>query len=108
MSEHPLVRLLAKPVKRVVGLMSGTSVDGVDAALVEVEGAGAHTRVKLLAFETTPISDELKARIHRLFAGDVRAVCEGSFLLGERFAEAALDVIARAGLRPRDVDLIGS
>ena len=88
--------------------MSGTSVDGIDAALVNVKGAGATTTVELLAFETVPFSAADRARVHKLFAGDVRAVCEGSFLLGERFAEAALDVIARAGMRPRDVDLIGS
>jgi anhydro-N-acetylmuramic acid kinase len=105
---HPIARLLDTRVKRVVGLMSGTSVDGVDAALVEVEGWGAETRARLLAFQTTAYSDEERAAIHKLFAGDVRAVCEGSFRLGERFATAALDVIAHAGLRPRDVDLVGS
>ncbi len=106
--QHPLVRLLAARSKRVVGLMSGTSLDGVDAALVEIDGWGAETRARLLAFQTTAYSTDERSAIHRLFTGDARAVCEGSFRLGERFATAALDVIAQAGLRPRDVDLIGS
>jgi anhydro-N-acetylmuramic acid kinase len=107
-AEHPIVRLLGQRTKRVVGLMSGTSLDGVDAALVEIEGFGPQTRARLLAFESTPYSADEREALHRLFDADTRAVCEGSFRFGERLAQAALDVIARAGLRPRDIDLIGS
>jgi anhydro-N-acetylmuramic acid kinase len=105
---HPITRLLAKEQKRVVGLMSGTSVDGIDAALVEVEGFGERTRARLLAFETRPYSAAEKAFVHGLFSADTRALCEGNFRLGALFGDAALAVIARAGLRPADCDLVGS
>lgn len=105
---HPLVALLSKPKKRVVGLMSGTSLDGIDAALIEVEGVGEASRVALRAFHTTPYDEPARARIHHLFSADTRAVCEGSFWLGEKLAAAALEVIARAGLSPKEVDLVGS
>jgi anhydro-N-acetylmuramic acid kinase len=103
---HPIARLLEQPSKRVVGLMSGTSLDGVDAALVQIDGFGESTRARLLAFEMTPFTDEERRRITAITGAS--GVCEASFFLGERFARAALEVIDKAGLRPADVDLIGS
>jgi anhydro-N-acetylmuramic acid kinase len=105
---HPITRLLGLHTKRVVGLMSGTSVDGIDAALVEIDGAGEQARARLVAFETTAYTDAERALIHGMFSAETRALCQANFQLGERFAEAALRVIASAGVSPRDVDLIGS
>ena len=51
-SGHPLVRLLGTDPKRVVGLMSGTSLDGIDAALVEIRGHGPTATLRLLRAET--------------------------------------------------------
>src|SRR6478736_3733297 len=105
MSEHPLVRLLGKPIKRVVGLMSGTSLDGVDAALVEVEGWGKETKARLIAFRTTPYTATERSAIQSLMQGGTAARwCEGNVELGERFARAAEELIAETG----PVDLIGS
>ena len=66
MSGDPLARLLALRTaspRHVVGLISGTSADGIDAALVEIEGAGDTTRARLLAFRTRPFDPALRARI---------------------------------------------
>ena len=92
----------------VVGLMSGTSADGVDGALVEITGAGADLSLDLLAWRTDHFPREERRRIHSLFDGNVADICEMNVLLAERFAEAALRVIAQAGLSPSDVHLIGS
>jgi anhydro-N-acetylmuramic acid kinase len=98
---HPLVRLIDKPTKRVVGLMSGTSVDGIDAALCDIEAYGDGARVTLVDFRTTPYSPAQREAIFALMKGDAAAICQGNFLLGEWFADAA-----RAfGVTP---DLIGS
>lgn len=105
----PWTAIASLPVRRIVGLMSGTSVDGVDAALVEVSGSGQSLRLeRIFASLTLPYTSEERLRIHALFGGHVADICEMNFLLGERFAEAALAVIAEAGLRPEDVHLIGS
>lgn len=103
MSAHPIVALLGKRKKRVVGLMSGTSVDGIDAALVDVDGFGADARVSLVDFRTTPYSREQRETIHALFAGDAAALCQGNFALGAWFADAA-----RAIAGAHAVDLVGS
>jgi anhydro-N-acetylmuramic acid kinase len=105
---HPIVRLLGAQKKRVVGLMSGTSLDGIDAALVEVDGWGAASQARLIAFESRPYTEPERELVHGLFSAGTRAVCEGSFTLGGWFADAALSVIRAAGLAPAEIDLIGS
>lgn len=110
MVQH-LLRILEKPRRLIVGLMSGTSADGVDAALVEVEGAGAGTRARLVAFTCLPYPSALKAEVLALCdaaTGRVDQVCRMNALLGEWFAAAARRVVEEAGLRMTDVDLIGS
>lgn len=103
--------LVGRDPKRVVGLISGTSADGIDAALVEIRGGGLDARLRLLAGLTLPLPEAERDELFAMFdpaTGTVDRLCRFSFRLGERFAEAALAVIAQAGLTPSDVDLIGS
>jgi anhydro-N-acetylmuramic acid kinase len=90
--------------------MSGTSVDGIDAALVSIP-AGEPRGVKLLAFETVPYPPELRAEIlalcHREAAG-VDRVCLLNVAIGECFAAAALAVMAAGGVAAEDVGFIAS
>ncbi len=86
----------------VIGLMSGTSADGVDAALVDwPAGPEAHPYT-LRAFRELPFEAELQERVHTLAAGRVPGpdvLCELAsldVLLAERFAEAAAAVVAAA------------
>lgn len=100
-----------KPVRRVVGMMSGTSVDGVDAAVVEIGGSEEAPQVRLLAFANTPYPPVVREEIFKLFqpaTSTVDKIGYMNFLLGEIYARAALDVIQKAGLTPADIDLIGS
>lgn len=63
-----LVKIANKERRMIVGLMSGTSMDGLDVALCEISGKGLETEVKLLAFDTVPYSAEIKRRISEVFA----------------------------------------
>jgi anhydro-N-acetylmuramic acid kinase len=89
-----------------IGLLSGTSVDAVEAVLCRIEGTGPEVRITLLAHVSRPFAPEFTQRV--LSANDARSLCELNFALGEHFAQAALEVISRAGHRPEDVDVIGS
>ena len=94
---------------RVVGLMSGTSADAVDAALVNIVRHGRGTRITAMGFVSTPYPRSLHQRIVDLSQrGHVSQVCHMNIYLGELFAKAALRVIRKAGYRPADIGLIGS
>lgn len=95
----------------VVGLMSGTSADGIDAAVVELDGAPPELRWKLLQHLLVPHPPELRAAIFAAFrpeTGTVDRLCELNFALGRAFGRAALAAIEAASLSPAQVDLIGS
>jgi anhydro-N-acetylmuramic acid kinase len=107
----PLARLLALralPRRRIVGLISGTSADGIDAALIEIEGAGETTRVRLLDFRTNPFDPALRARVLALGGARADELLRIHYRLGEEFAAAALDVIVPARRAGLDVHLVGS
>jgi anhydro-N-acetylmuramic acid kinase len=94
-----------------VGLMSGTSMDGVDAALVRLAGPAERPRVRLRAFDTLPCPPEVRAWIMRVAAGEwttAKDVSQLNFVLGELFAQAALRVCRAAHVSPRCVSVIGS
>lgn len=94
----------------IVGLMSGTSLDGVDAALVSIEGRSlAELRWQMLGFRTLPYSEERRDLIHAaIVAGTAESLSDLHAQLGEWFGEAVLGVCEEAGVSPGAVDLIGS
>lgn len=95
----------------VIGLMSGTSADGVDAALVDLQGAPPSLQWKLLGHIHHPYLPDIQAEVlacARAEIGDIPGLCRINFALGEVFAEAALEIIQFCGLKAEQVDLIGS
>ncbi|NJL15889.1 MAG: hypothetical protein HC938_00555 [Nitrospira sp.] len=94
---------------KVVGLMSGTSADGVDAALVSIDRRKAGIHVEMVAFHSLPYPRSLQQRIlSASISGTVSDICHLNALLGEWFADAASGVIRSAELTSKDIDLIGS
>ncbi len=102
---------VAKPSRLVVGLMSGTSLDGIDAAIVRLSGCGLATKAELVAFVGRPYDAATRGRLKELCTverSDVAAVCGMNFKLAEAFADVARQAVAEAGLSMDDIDLIVS
>ena len=101
----------ADETKFAIGLMSGTSVDGIDAALVRISGAGLSTRVGLVSFITLPFSEEVRAHILSLADGeptDMEEVCRMNMLIGELSADACEEVLKKSGIDKKDIAFVGS
>jgi len=95
----------------VAGIMSGTSADAIDVALVKITGRGWKTRHRLLAFHSMKYPARVRERILTIAAG--KAVPSGeisqlNFLLGELFAKACIAACHHAKIPPRRLQLIGS
>lgn len=91
--------------------MSGTSVDGIDACLVEISGNGIHTKTNILAFETYPYHEPTRTAIFEVCnpkTGTVDKICQLNFYLGKLFSEAARSIANKAQIPITDIDLIGS
>ncbi len=95
---------------RAIGLMSGTSADSVDAALVDVDLSRAKPRIGFLDYQSSRMPAALRKRI--IAACDlpigVDEVCQLNVELGELFARAACRLMRSYGLSSSDVDVIGS
>ncbi len=106
-SVSPIVWLPIKKQLRVAGLMSGTSADGVDAAIVDI----ADRLVELLAFDTFGYTPALRRRLFDLFDSGQTATVDLARLnvaVGEAFASALIELVERSGIDMRSIDLIGS
>ncbi len=94
---------------KVIGLISGTSTDGIDAALVEIMGKGLSSRLKLSRFETYAYPPALRSQLVRLtHDGRVEDLSRLNVYVGELFARAAIRIAKEAGLPLSRIDLIGS
>lgn len=99
-----------KPM-RVLGLMSGTSADGIDAALVEISGEPPHFEWALRGFAAIPYPRAIRAAVLRLGEGratTTQEISQLNFALGKVFADAAATACKKFGVPMSRVDLIGS
>ncbi|MFQ5823355.1 MAG: anhydro-N-acetylmuramic acid kinase, partial [bacterium] len=106
-----LRKLLTKTQKLIVGLISGTSMDGVDAALVKIRNHGLETNLELIHFVTYPYPLGLKEKLLEISTpgqGSVDEICRFNFLLGEIFSNAVMALLNDVAVKPEQVDLIGS
>src|SRR5690606_29965245 len=104
-----LRRLLDTPERTVAGLMSGTSLDGIDVAIARIGGSGRALRIEPLAFRHAPHAPGLPAVLLRnaeAATSTVRDLSQLNALLGRLFAEAVRDTMEEAGLDA--IDLVGS
>ncbi|MBI3525478.1 MAG: anhydro-N-acetylmuramic acid kinase [Betaproteobacteria bacterium] len=106
-----LYQLAGKPSRRIIGLMSGTSLDGLDVALCEVSGSGETTKVTLQNFETVIYTDDIKAEIRQVFAKqtiDFQHLALLNEWIGILHAGMILDCLGKWRVPASEVDLIAS
>ncbi len=106
-----LQNLLKKKTKLIIGLLSGTSVDGIDAVLMKVTGSGTNTKIKIIDFITHPIPSKIKSAI--LTNSDkstarIEEISQLNVIIGALFSDAVLRLLKKNRLKASQVDLIGS
>ncbi len=103
--------LRGKESRVIIGLMSGTSADGVDASIVRIRGHAKDSKIELIHHYHYEYPKEIKELIYRLFdieKTNIPFLSSMNFLLGEIFADTAIEAIKESGLSQNDIDLIAS
>ncbi|HJO55448.1 MAG TPA: anhydro-N-acetylmuramic acid kinase, partial [Candidatus Scalindua sp.] len=111
MSIDNLIRLKEKESRNVIGLMSGTSCDGIDACLVKITGNGLSTKVDIIGFETYTYENEIRESILEASCketGTVDKICQLNFTLGKLFAGAVRQIAEKLSVSLSKIDIVGS
>ncbi len=111
MKIQELEKLSRKKIKYVIGLMSGTSLDGVDTVLVKIENSGTKTKINQLGFITHPFPLGLKKRIlenSAINSGNVTDICKLNFLIPLVYVDAVKSLCKKFKFPLNKIDLIGS
>ena len=106
-----LYAIANKPVRKIIGLMSGTSFDGLDIALCEFSGSGLETKVKLINFVSKGYLPAFKEDLKSVFAKrtvDLEKVTLLNAFIGDYYAGLLLESLNDWGVSAADIDLIAS
>jgi len=106
-----LYKASQKPSRYVIGLMSGTSLDGLDIAYCEIAGSGMQTKVEVKAFKTIDYDEEVKDRIRAIFAKETISFSHLVLLndwLGIFHGKLVNEFLKEYGIAASQVDFIGS
>lgn len=106
-----LFSIAYKPVRNIIGLMSGTSLDGLDIAMCIFEGSGADTKVTVQNFETVAYPENVKEEIRKIFAKptiEFQQLCLLNPWIADLHSTYILNALKKWGVDPSDIDLIAS
>jgi anhydro-N-acetylmuramic acid kinase len=106
-----LYTIAQKKTRKIIGLMSGTSLDGLDVALCEFESSGLTISIKLLAFETVAYDNDFKDEIKKIFAKkeiDFEQLCLLNPYIGLLHANIVNNCLQKWNIKNTEVDLIAS
>lgn len=106
-----LYKIAQKEERLIIGLMSGTSMDGLDVALCKFRGSGGDTEVSIVAFETVGFDEEIKDEIRKIFAKSTinfQQLCVLNPWIGNLHAEIINDCLKKWNISADNVDLIAS
>jgi anhydro-N-acetylmuramic acid kinase len=105
------MHVATKYSRRIIGLMSGTSLDAIDVAMVRIEKHGLTAKVKLEHFREYPYPPKIRSVVRELFdpkRARIDDICRYDFILGEVFAAAVLRMLKETRIKAESVDLIAS
>lgn len=108
---QPLLKLLDKDIISVIGLMSGTSCDGLDIALVDISGHGLETRFTFRIGMSIPYSEEQKKAILGVIRQprhSLKSLSQLNFYLADLWSEMIQNFFHSTGVHSENIDLIGS
>jgi anhydro-N-acetylmuramic acid kinase len=100
-----------KPLRQLVALHSGTSANGVDAAIIQISGSGETARAKLVHHLTWDYPEAIRQKLFEIFdprTATVGKVCQANFLLGNIMADAVDAVVKAGGLEMEQIDAVAS
>lgn len=106
-----LYRMAQKPSRIILGLMSGTSLDGLDMALCRFSGQGLQTQCEVLHFDSVPFEEDFKASIRAVFAKEhihFPSLCTLNAQIARTHADIILQTLQRWGIQPSEVDALAS
>ena len=106
-----LVSIVQKEEKLCIGLMSGTSLDGLDIALCRFTGNGLHTKFSLVNFTTAPYADAFKKEVQQIFAkkeANLEKVCLLNAYIGSFHGDLILQALTEWKISPAEIDFIAS
>ena len=106
-----LLQISNKKTRNIIGLMSGTSLDGLDIAYCAVSGSGTDTSVKILQFETVPYPASVKEEIRKIFAKtniEFEQLCVLNPWIGRLHAGWILECLEKWNVKREEVDIIAS
>ena len=106
-----LYAISKKPIRKIIGLMSGTSLDGLDIALCSFEGSGLQTKIEILQFETIPFDEDFKNEIKSVFSKknvDLEKLCLLNPWIALHHVEIINASLKKWNIKNDEVDLIAS
>jgi anhydro-N-acetylmuramic acid kinase len=106
-----LYQIAKKPSRKIIGLMSGTSMDGLDITLCDITGAGLATKVNVLQFTTLPYDEFMKEQILSVFSKEMVSLEKLTLLnawIASEHAQMINTTLAGWGISADTIDLIAS
>lgn len=106
-----LGQIANKSQKRIIGLMSGTSLDGLDIAVCEIENNGYDTKIELVCFETVAYPPDVRERLKKIMSVpevDAQELCLMHSWLGNYHGDLILESLRKWDVKPEEIDCIAS
>jgi len=103
--------IVNKSPRKVIGILSGTSIDAVDVVLTEIYGSGIESEIRILEFDSFPIDKKVRNLILRCSSektGNTADICKLNFIIGRLFGIKINEFLKKNKISPNEIDLTGS